>query len=67
MDINQLRVAVTLVSLALFIGIMVWTFQGRRRAGFDAAAQLPFADDAARSPAEPRGQVADMCKQGACA
>ena len=44
MDINDARVATTLVSLILFIGIMVWTWSKQRRAGFDEAAQLPFQD-----------------------
>jgi cytochrome c oxidase cbb3-type subunit 4 len=38
MGINELRVAVTLVSLAVFVGIVVWAWRGH----FDAAAQLPF-------------------------
>jgi len=45
MDINQLRAGVTVVSLALFIGIMVWTWARRRRSGFEEAAQLPFVDE----------------------
>ncbi len=45
MDINDMRVAVTLISLVLFIGIMVWTWSSRRRAGFEEAALLPFADE----------------------
>jgi len=44
MDINDLRAATTVVSFALFVGIMAWTWARRRRAGFDEAAQLPFAD-----------------------
>ncbi len=35
----------TLVSLITFLGILWWTFISRRSADFDAAAQLPFADD----------------------
>ncbi|TXI21008.1 MAG: CcoQ/FixQ family Cbb3-type cytochrome c oxidase assembly chaperone [Roseateles sp.] len=42
MGINELRVAVTLVSLAVFIGIVVWAWSARRREGFEVAAQLPF-------------------------
>ncbi|PZP36629.1 MAG: CcoQ/FixQ family Cbb3-type cytochrome c oxidase assembly chaperone [Roseateles depolymerans] len=42
MGINELRVAVTLVSLAVFIGIVVWAWSARRRERFEAAAQLPF-------------------------
>ena len=38
MGINELRVAVTLVSLAVFIGIVVWAWRGR----FEAAAELPL-------------------------
>ena len=41
MGINELRVAVTLVSLAVFIGIVVWAWRGR----FDAAAELPLHGD----------------------
>jgi len=45
-DINDLRSTVTVVSLLLFVGIAVWTWQRSRRDAFDEAAQLPFADDA---------------------
>jgi cytochrome c oxidase cbb3-type subunit 4 len=41
MGINELRVAVTVVSLAVFIGIVVWAWRGR----FDAAAELPLQGD----------------------
>lgn len=44
MDINDLRIATTLTSLVLFLGIMVWTWSQRRRAGFEEAAQLPFVE-----------------------
>lgn len=42
MGINELRVAVTLVSLAVFIGIVVWAWSSRRRESFNEAARLPF-------------------------
>lgn len=42
MDVNDLRSAVTLVSLALFIGLMTWTWWPRRRMAYEAAARLPF-------------------------
>lgn len=45
MDLNDLRIAVMMVSFALFIGIMVWTWSAKRRRGFDEAARLPFLDD----------------------
>jgi len=41
MGINELRVAVTLVSLAVFLGIVVWAWRGR----FDEAARLPLEGD----------------------
>ena len=43
MGINELRVAVTLQSQAVFIGIAVWAWRGR----FDAAARLPLDGDEA--------------------
>ena len=47
MDVNDMRVAVMLLGLVLFVGIWAWTWSSRRRAAFDEAAMLPFADDAA--------------------
>ena len=46
MDINDLRVATTVLSFAVFVGIVVWAWSRRNRAAFDEAAMLPFADDA---------------------
>lgn len=52
MDVNDLRSAVTVTSLLLFLGIVFWTWQRKRRAGFDEAADLPFRgeDDAEARP-----------------
>ena len=50
-DINFWRSVVTLVSLVLFLGLMVWTWNRRRLPAFDEAANLPFAD--ADTPSEP--------------
>lgn len=44
MDVNDLRVAVTLASLALFVALMVHTWSRRRAAEHEAAANLPFLD-----------------------
>ena len=54
MDINDIRVATTLLSLMLFVGIVGWTWSRRRRAAFDEAARLPFAesDDRTESAGE---------------
>ncbi len=45
MDINDLRSAVTLLSMILFVGIASWAWRPRNRAGFEDAARLPFGDD----------------------
>jgi cytochrome c oxidase cbb3-type subunit 4 len=45
MDINDLRIAVTVVSLLTFLGLMAWTSLARHRPRFEEAAQLPFADE----------------------
>ena len=45
MDINDMRSAVTVLSLVLFLGIVVWAWSRRNKADFDAAAQLPFNDE----------------------
>jgi cytochrome c oxidase cbb3-type subunit 4 len=46
MDLNDLRSVVTLVLFLAFLGIVAWAWSARRRSAFDAAAQLPFADEA---------------------
>jgi cytochrome c oxidase cbb3-type subunit IV len=46
MDINDLRSAVTVIGLLLFLALVVWTYGSRRRGAFDAAARLPFEGDA---------------------
>lgn len=45
MDVNTLRIAVTVLSFVAFIGIVFWAWSRRNRAAFDEAAQLPFLDD----------------------
>jgi len=49
-DVNDLRIAATLLSLLIFLGICGWAVARRNGARFDAAAQLPLLDDAAQSP-----------------
>ncbi len=46
MDINDMRSAVTVVSLLVFIGIAAWAWSRRNQARFDEAARLPFDDEA---------------------
>lgn len=45
MDVTTMRIAVTLLSFALFIGIGFWAYARRNQARFDEAAQLPFLQD----------------------
>jgi cytochrome c oxidase cbb3-type subunit 4 len=45
MDLNDLRSAVTVFSLLIFVAIMVWTWQRKRRDAFEDAARLPFVED----------------------
>jgi cytochrome c oxidase cbb3-type subunit IV len=42
MDINALRVVVTLISFIVFVGILVWVWRHRRNSDFEEAANLPF-------------------------
>ncbi len=46
MDINFVRSVSTVVLLAVFIGIVAWAWSGKRKQAFDAAARLPFDDEA---------------------
>lgn len=45
MDMNDVRIGFTLTSLLAFVGIAVWAWQRKRRAEFEEAARLPFADE----------------------
>jgi cytochrome c oxidase cbb3-type subunit IV len=47
MDINDLRVLVTLLSFGVFAGIVRWAWTRANRARFDEAALLPFINDTA--------------------
>lgn len=44
MDITTVRIAATLISFALFLGILAWTFSRGNRSRFEEAAQLPFSE-----------------------
>lgn len=45
MDINTLRIAATIATFAIFIGIVAWALSRRNQARFDEAARLPFQDE----------------------
>ena len=58
MDVNDLRIAVTLASLVLFLALMVHTWSRRRQGEHEDAAMLPFVeDDAAAAPSRPQGDL----------
>ncbi|MBK7001105.1 MAG: cbb3-type cytochrome c oxidase subunit 3 [Rhodoferax sp.] len=44
-DINTLRSLGTVVSFAIFVGILCWAWSRRRSADFSEAANLPFEQD----------------------
>ena len=54
MSIESLRILVTVLSFACFLGLVRWAWSARNRRGFDEAARLPFAadDGDARSTAD---------------
>jgi len=45
MDINDLRVIVTVLSFVAFVGICWWALSSKRKAAFDEAARLPLDED----------------------
>ena len=45
MELNTLRIIMTLVSFAVFAGIIAWAMAPANRAGFDEAARIPLDDD----------------------
>lgn len=47
MDSGLIGTIVTVVFFITFVGIVLWAWNGRRKQDFDAAANLPFEEDAA--------------------
>ena len=45
MDINILRIAATVASFIVFVGIVVWAWSRRNEADFREAANLPFEEE----------------------
>ncbi|MFT4520379.1 MAG: cytochrome c oxidase cbb3-type subunit 4 [Halioglobus sp.] len=52
MDINDFRGLSTALLLVSFIGLCFWAYSNKRKASFDEAANLPFADDALNQRAQ---------------
>jgi|EndMetStandDraft_7_1072992.scaffolds.fasta_scaffold510377_2 cytochrome c oxidase cbb3-type subunit 4 len=52
MDVNDLRIVVTLLSFVCFAGTVAWTVSRRNKPAFDEAALIPFTvDESAPVPA----------------
>ncbi|RRS01005.1 cbb3-type cytochrome c oxidase subunit 3 [Aquabacterium soli] len=45
MELGTLRSLVTVISMAVFVGIVWWAYSRRNKADFDEAARLPLSDD----------------------
>lgn len=45
MDINDLRGLSTLFLMIAFIGLCFWAYSSKRKAPFEEAANMPFADE----------------------
>lgn len=54
MDINTARIAVTIFSLIVFVGICAWAWSRRRATDFAEAAMLPFDGEEGDRPPPPR-------------
>lgn len=45
MDLNDVRVVVTVLTFVAFIGIVWWAYSSRRKATYDEAARMVLEDD----------------------
>lgn len=55
MNVNDLRIAVTVLSFLCFAGIVVWAWSRKRRGSLEECGRIPFlADTPARSEETPR-------------
>ena len=45
MELNDMRVVVTVLGFVCFLGICFWAYSKHAKKGFDEAAMLPFTDD----------------------
>jgi cytochrome c oxidase cbb3-type subunit 4 len=45
MDVNDLRIVVTVLSLGCFLGIVAWAWSRRNQTSFDEAARIPFLNE----------------------
>ena len=45
MDYSLIQSIWTIVVMVLFVGIVIWAWSSKRKARFDEAANIPFAED----------------------
>ena len=45
MDIDALRVVITILAFVAFVGIVFWAYSRKRKREFDEAASLPFKEE----------------------
>jgi cytochrome c oxidase cbb3-type subunit IV len=45
MDMNTLRILVTIASFIVFVGIAIWAWRNRNTTDFKEAANLPFDEE----------------------
>ena len=45
MNYSDMSSVMTVVMMAVFIGIVLWAWSGKRREDFEAAARVPLDDD----------------------
>ena len=45
MDYSLIQSIWTVVVLVLFVGIVIWAWSGKRKQGFEDAANIPFNED----------------------
>ena len=45
MDIQVMRISVTVIAFILFVGIWAWAWSARQRTRFEQAARIPLEDD----------------------
>ena len=52
MDLNTVRIIMTIVSFAVFAGIIAWALAPANRRSFQEAAMIPLDDDTTTPPAQ---------------
>jgi cytochrome c oxidase cbb3-type subunit 4 len=45
MDLNDIRILVTVATFFTFIGIVAWAYSGRRKQAYEQAARMALDDD----------------------